>query len=102
VREKFDRLAGLLTDHSPDRLEAFWGEVMGEREAKRTPAISDQLKLAMKASGLTPYALAKASGVNASAIQRFLHGERSLKLESVDRIAAALGLILGSDGSKMS
>jgi DNA-binding phage protein len=91
---KLDRLADVLADHSPDRLEAFWGDVMGKRGAKGTPAISDQLKLAMKASGLTPYGLAKASGVNASAIQRFLHGERSLKLESVDRIAVALGLVL--------
>ena len=75
---------------------------MGKRMAKGAPAISDQLKLAMKASGLTPYAIAKASGVNASAIQRFLHGERSLKLESVDKIAAALGLVLGSDPSETS
>jgi transcriptional regulator with XRE-family HTH domain len=67
---------------------------MGKRGTDRPPTISERLKLAMEASGLTPYALAKASGVNASAIQRFLHGERSLKLESVDRIAAALGLDL--------
>jgi transcriptional regulator with XRE-family HTH domain len=67
---------------------------MGKRGAVRAQTISEQLKLAMLASKLTPYALAKASGVNASAIQRFLHGERSLKLESVDRIAAALGLVL--------
>jgi hypothetical protein len=102
VSEKFDRLSELLADHSPDRLASFWGEVMGKRMAKGAPAISDQLKLAMKASGLTPYAIAKASGVNASAIQRFLHGERSLKLESVDKIAAALGLVLGSDPSETS
>jgi transcriptional regulator with XRE-family HTH domain len=51
----------------------------------------------MRDSGLSAYRLAAESGVNVAAVLRFKSGERSLKLESVDRLAAALGLKLTKD-----
>jgi hypothetical protein len=45
-------------------------------------------------SGLSAYRLASDSGVNVAAVLRFRSGERSLKLESVDRLAEVLGLEL--------
>jgi transcriptional regulator with XRE-family HTH domain len=72
---------------------------MAKRGGK-PPTISAQLKAAIEASGLTTYALGNASGVDSSAIQRFLSGERSLKLESVDKLAAALGLQLTDQGGQ--
>lgn len=58
------------------------------------PSISDQLRQAMSESGLSAYRLAAESGVNVAAVLRFMSGERSLRLESVDRLAAVLGLEL--------
>jgi transcriptional regulator with XRE-family HTH domain len=56
--------------------------------------ISDQLRAAIKASGLTPYAVAASAGVTPSIVTRFLNGERGLSLESLDAIGVALGLHL--------
>ncbi len=56
--------------------------------------ISEQLRAAIRASGLTHYALAKAADVTPDMIDRFVSGERSPRLETVDKIAAALGLRL--------
>lgn len=61
---------------------------------KQASSISDQLRQAMQASKLSAYRLAADSGVNVAAVLRFMSGERSLRLESVDRLAAVLGLEL--------
>jgi transcriptional regulator with XRE-family HTH domain len=52
------------------------------------------LKAAITKSGLTHYALASLAGVTPSQIDRFMSGERDLRLESAGKIAAALGLEL--------
>src|SRR4051812_32331340 len=57
-------------------------------------SVSDQLRAAIVATGLTAYSLGKSAGVDAGMIQRFLNGERGLNLAAVDRLAAALGLRL--------
>lgn len=57
-------------------------------------AITDALRMAMKESGLSCYEMARRSGVNVAAILRFLAGERSMTLPSVDRLAEVLGLEL--------
>jgi len=60
----------------------------------RPATVSDALRQAMIDSGLSAYRLAADSGVNTAAILRFKSGQRSLKLESVDRLAEVLGLEL--------
>lgn len=66
----------------------------GQKKPDRPPTVSDGLRKAMIDSGLSAYELAKRSGVNVAAVLRFKSGERSLKLESVDRLAEVLGLEL--------
>lgn len=56
--------------------------------------ITTTLKNAIKASGLTHYAVAKLAGITPGQIDRFMSGERDLRLETAGRIAAALGLEL--------
>jgi DNA-binding phage protein len=89
-----DRLAGLLSEQSPDRRDIFWSDVMAEQPTFDLTTISGQLKHAIAASGLTHYAIGKASGVSSGMILRFMAGERDMRLETVDKIAAALGLRL--------
>ena len=43
---------------------------------------------------MTHYAIGKAAGVDPGVISRFMVGERTRRLETVDRLAAALGLRL--------
>ncbi len=97
LKEKLDRLAALLAEHSPERLAAFLEQELPDitpEDLANPQTISDQLKSAIKASGLTIYVIAKASGVDPGMISRFMQGERTLRLTTVDRIAATLGLSL--------
>jgi antitoxin component HigA of HigAB toxin-antitoxin module len=89
VTAKLDRLAALLAGHSPDRLEAFWSDVMADPSS-----LSATIAAIIKARGITSYALSKASGVHGSVIQRFVNGERGLTLETAEKLVQALGLIL--------
>ncbi len=56
--------------------------------------IVKQLKDAIAKSGQSRYALSCASGVEQSALSRFMSGERGLSLESAARLADVLGLEL--------
>lgn len=68
---------------------------MNKKPAQKPPeTISDQLRAVIKARSLTAYGINRLSGVNIAMIQRFINGERDLRLGTVDKIAAALGLRL--------
>ncbi len=56
--------------------------------------VSERLLQAIADSGLTHYAIAKAAGVTPTQVSFFVSGQRSLTLESVDKLSAALGLEL--------
>jgi hypothetical protein len=94
VNEKLDRLAELLRQHPPDRLDLFWSDVMAKRPPIDPSTISGQLKLVIRDSGLTHYAIGKAAGVAPDVILRFMVGERTLTLRTLDKIAGALRLRL--------
>jgi transcriptional regulator with XRE-family HTH domain len=99
LNRNLDRLAGLLGRHSPGRLAVFWESVMRKTTAQESgkPTISDQLRIAIKDSGLSQYAVSKAADIDAGMILRFMSGERTLRLDTVDKLAAALGLRLVTD-----
>lgn len=93
--EKLDRLAALLSNQSPDRLAAFWNDIMGKRKAaKGPPTIADQLKAAIAASGRTHYDIGKEADIDPGVILRFMSDERMLRLDNAGKIAAALDLVL--------
>lgn len=91
-----DRLAKLLERHPPDRLEAFWSEVMAKQAPIDPSTISGQLRLAIRESGKSLTAISEASGVDQGVISRLMTGSRSPTLDTVDKLAAALGLRLSS------
>jgi transcriptional regulator with XRE-family HTH domain len=53
-----------------------------------------QLRDIIASRDLTAYAVGKRAGVDPGVVQRFLTNERDIRLETADRIAAALGLRL--------
>lgn len=89
-----DRLADLLSEQAPDRHALFWSDAMGKQPTFDLGTISGQLKQAIVASGLTPYAIAKAAGVSPGMITRFMAGDRGLNIETIDKLATALNLHL--------
>jgi transcriptional regulator with XRE-family HTH domain len=58
--------------------------------------IIDQLRRAMRDSGESEYAIAKASGVSQSVVNRFVSGERGISLETAARLCEYLNLHLVS------
>jgi hypothetical protein len=59
--------------------------------------LSDQLKRAIRESGLTHYRLSKLSGVPIPPIDRFMADTRGIQLETAERLAFVLGLVLTRD-----
>lgn len=57
-------------------------------------SFSESLRRLIERSGLSRYEIARQSGVSESSLSRFLSGERGLTTDSVDRLAAFLGLSL--------
>jgi transcriptional regulator with XRE-family HTH domain len=60
---------------------------------KKLP-LSEQVRKAIDAAGVTRYRIAKETGLSESALSRFMSGERELSLPAVDRLAEYLGLSL--------
>jgi plasmid maintenance system antidote protein VapI len=57
-------------------------------------SIVDQLRQAIVKSNETEYAIAKGSGVSQSVVNRFVHGERGISLETAARLCSYLRLEL--------
>ena len=56
--------------------------------------IVDQLREAIRKSGLTHYAIGKRAGINPNMLDRFVSGERDLRFATVAKIATVLALEL--------
>ena len=54
--------------------------------------LSDEIRDAVDASGMSRYAIAKALELAESTISRFMNGKGGLSMEYIDRLAALLGL----------
>jgi len=63
---------------------------------RKPKPIDAALKAAITKSGLTHYALGQAAGVSPAQLDRFVAGERDLRLGTAARLAAALGLELAA------
>jgi transcriptional regulator with XRE-family HTH domain len=61
---------------------------------KRKDSISEALRRAIESSQLSRYQICKRTGVSESTLSRFMSGEASLKLTTVDQLAEVLGIEL--------
>jgi hypothetical protein len=64
---------------------------MSKKKPERM-TLPDGLRLALKNSGKTSYQLMAETGVNHGVILRFMKGERDIRLETAEKLAAAVGL----------
>ncbi len=65
-----------------------------KKAAPSRHGLTGQLKEIIASRELTAYAVGQASEVDTAVIARFLSGERDIRMETADKIAAALGLRL--------
>ncbi len=54
--------------------------------------LSDQIRDAVRKSGLSGYRICEKTGIEPASLSRFLSGERGMSLASLDKLAALLRL----------
>ncbi len=70
---------------------------MAEKKSKKSGVqllFSEQLRVAIEASELTQYRIAKESGIARSSMSQFMTGKRSMSLANIDAIIEVLDLKL--------
>lgn len=60
--------------------------------AKQRLKLSDQIRRAVEASGLSRYRISKQLGIAESTLSRFMSGQGGLSMEYLDRLAELLDL----------
>jgi DNA-binding phage protein len=99
VNDPLDRLAARLAEQAPERVDQFFDQVLDmpkrPRKRRRAPEpIGNAIKATIRERGLSTYALGKLAGVSPGIISRWLNGERSPSLKTLERLTAALDLVL--------
>lgn len=59
---------------------------------KDKKSLADQLRAAIEAAEMTRYEISKQCGVEQAVLSKFVNGQRSLNLETIERLAPVLGL----------
>jgi transcriptional regulator with XRE-family HTH domain len=59
---------------------------------KRSDMLTDQLRQAIDDSGLTRYQIAKATGIDESALAKFYNGQRGLSMDALNALGKFLQL----------
>ena len=59
---------------------------------KRTTLLTDQLRQAIDDCGLTRYQIAKATGIDESALAKFYNGHRGLSMKALNALGECLQL----------
>ncbi len=75
---------------------------MGKKRKRRRPLVSDQIRTAIEASGLSRYRIALETGIDDSALARFMSGERGLSSKALDTLGRFLDFELVMHGPKRS
>jgi ribosome-binding protein aMBF1 (putative translation factor) len=65
--------------------------------ATQADKLSDQLRKAIDASGMSRYAIAKAIRLDQSVLSRFMAGKCGLAVETIDNMGELLGLRIVAD-----
>jgi len=74
------------------RWQTHWTPTaMAKKKPQRT-TLPEGLRQALRNSGKTSYQLNEETGVNHGVILRFLKGERDIRMETAEKLAAAVGL----------
>jgi predicted transcriptional regulator len=61
------------------------------KKSARKRSISDELRAAIRKTGLTHYRIGKNAGVTADMVDRFVYGDRDPQLSTAEKIAKGAG-----------
>jgi transcriptional regulator with XRE-family HTH domain len=64
---------------------------------KSSNNLTQQLRTVVAQSGMTLGELSRATGIDKSALSRFVHGERGVSMEAMDALGQCLGLRIVAD-----
>jgi len=65
---------------------------MANMKKKRSNNLTDQLRAAVAGSGRSLGDLARATGIDKSALSRFINGQRGVSMQALDALGRCLGL----------
>lgn len=88
---RFLELVNVLRDQLQDRVQALFLDLENQQVAEDLVSV---LREAIDESGKSQYQLAQETGIDKSALSRFVSGERGLTLDTAAKLAAVLGLEL--------
>ena len=74
-----------------NRASIEYDKMMGK---KRHNLLTDQLRRAIDDSGLTRYQIAKATGIDESALAKFYNGRRGLSMDALNALGKFLQLTI--------
>lgn len=89
ARRAADRIAERYRGKDTSRLEAFLAEQI---EAERMDTMSAVVRQAIEASELSITELARRAEIDHGQLSRFMSGQRTITLETLDPLAKVLGL----------
>jgi len=89
-QERLQRQRELIAKELPDLVQRD----QMRKEAQEEPTLSGELRRAIHASKLSLSAIASHAGIVPSLLDEFLTGERTLRSDVMDRLAAVLGFRL--------
>jgi hypothetical protein len=84
----------MLRQQPAERVDALFHEVLMPPKKRTSEPIADTIKAIIRERHITTYALGKAAGIAPGIISRWLAGERSPSLGSIEKIVLALDLVL--------
>lgn len=96
------RFTRALTDSEQDRLTRYRAQIAAElpdlqardqlrKEAREEPTLSGELRRAVHSCELSLAQVATQTGISPLVLDEFLTGERTLRSDVLDRLAAAVG-----------
>ena len=71
-------------------------------KVQKTAAFSDQIRAAVMNCGESQYRVCEETGIDKGAMCHFLAGRRGLSLDSIDKLAAHLGLVVRVEKKKQN
>ena len=85
------RYAGIILDYVTSKRNN------GVMAKQRSNKLTDQIRQAIDASGVTRYRIAVDTGIDESALAKFYNGHRGLSFENLDRLSEYLKLRIVMD-----
>lgn len=94
VARLYRQLEGALKRVPDDRRRQLAAELAEQADREDSAGITEQLRAEILASGLSVFAISRQADIGYTKLRNFISGTGDLRCDSLDRLAAVLGLRL--------